>query len=114
MNIAFQYLPCESAPVWSLCCLSISNHMSSNFSSGASLLCAAYLTTSVFVCPFHSPQVDRLMELHFKYLEAVQQADKRIEGEKHVSILFFFPSSSSQSASNNLPFSCMLDAACLL
>ncbi|KAM9342973.1 beta-catenin-like protein 1 isoform 2-T2 [Pholidichthys leucotaenia] len=29
-------------------------------------------------------KVDRLMELHFKYLEAVQQADKRIEGEKHV------------------------------
>lgn len=29
-------------------------------------------------------QVDRLMELHFKYLEAVQLADKRIEGEKHV------------------------------
>ncbi|XP_022613222.1 beta-catenin-like protein 1 [Seriola lalandi dorsalis] len=28
-------------------------------------------------------KVDRLMELHFKYLEAVQQADKRIEGEKH-------------------------------
>uniref|UniRef100_A0A8D0AQR2 Beta-catenin-like protein 1 n=1 Tax=Sander lucioperca TaxID=283035 RepID=A0A8D0AQR2_SANLU len=27
--------------------------------------------------------VDRLMEMHFKYLEAVQQADKRIEGEKH-------------------------------
>uniref|UniRef100_A0A672P3E6 Beta-catenin-like protein 1 n=1 Tax=Sinocyclocheilus grahami TaxID=75366 RepID=A0A672P3E6_SINGR len=27
--------------------------------------------------------VDRLMELHFKYLEAVQLADKRIEGEKH-------------------------------
>jgi len=28
-------------------------------------------------------KVDRLMETHFKYLEAVQQADKRIEGEKH-------------------------------
>ncbi|KAK6308148.1 hypothetical protein J4Q44_G00214190 [Coregonus suidteri] len=28
-------------------------------------------------------KVDRLMELHFKYLEAVQVADKRIEGEKH-------------------------------
>ncbi|XP_063063963.1 beta-catenin-like protein 1 isoform X2 [Engraulis encrasicolus] len=28
-------------------------------------------------------KVDRLMEIHFKYLEAVQQADKRIEGEKH-------------------------------
>lgn len=24
------------------------------------------------------------MELYFKYLEGVQQADKRIEGEKHV------------------------------
>lgn len=35
------------------------------------------------------PQVDRLMELYFKYLEGVQQADKRIEGEKHVSIPFF-------------------------
>ncbi|KAI3357170.1 hypothetical protein L3Q82_015627 [Scortum barcoo] len=31
-------------------------------------------------------KVDRLMELHFKYLEAVQQADKRIEGEKHFSL----------------------------
>uniref|UniRef100_A0A3B3WK05 Beta-catenin-like protein 1 n=1 Tax=Poecilia mexicana TaxID=48701 RepID=A0A3B3WK05_9TELE len=29
-------------------------------------------------------KVDRLMELYFKYMEAVQQADKRIEGEKHV------------------------------
>lgn len=38
-----------------------------------------------------SLQVDRLMELHFKYLEAVQQADKRIEGEKHVSISSFIP-----------------------
>ncbi|XP_069740734.1 beta-catenin-like protein 1 [Narcine bancroftii] len=28
-------------------------------------------------------KVDRLMELHFKYLEAVQIADKKIEGEKH-------------------------------
>ncbi|XP_055366355.1 beta-catenin-like protein 1 [Betta splendens] len=28
-------------------------------------------------------KVDRLMELFFKYLEAVQQADRRIEGEKH-------------------------------
>uniref|UniRef100_A0A087XY45 Catenin, beta like 1 n=1 Tax=Poecilia formosa TaxID=48698 RepID=A0A087XY45_POEFO len=28
-------------------------------------------------------KVDRLMELYFKYMEAVQQADKRIEGEKH-------------------------------
>ncbi|MBN3308571.1 CTBL1 protein, partial [Amia calva] len=28
-------------------------------------------------------KVDRLMELHFKYLEAVQLADKNIEGEKH-------------------------------
>uniref|UniRef100_A0A8C7TT68 Beta-catenin-like protein 1 n=1 Tax=Oncorhynchus mykiss TaxID=8022 RepID=A0A8C7TT68_ONCMY len=32
-------------------------------------------------------KVDRLMELHFKYLEAVQLADKRIEGEKHVRVL---------------------------
>lgn len=31
------------------------------------------------------------MELHFKHLEAVQQADKRIEGEKHVSISSFIP-----------------------
>ena len=29
-------------------------------------------------------QVDRLMELHFKYLDAMQVADKKIEGEKHV------------------------------
>ncbi|TNM86413.1 hypothetical protein fugu_006643 [Takifugu bimaculatus] len=28
-------------------------------------------------------KVDRLMELYFKYLEGVQLADKRIEGEKH-------------------------------
>lgn len=28
-------------------------------------------------------QVDRLMELHFKYLGAMQVADKKIEGEKH-------------------------------
>ncbi|KAI5096143.1 beta-catenin-like protein 1 [Silurus meridionalis] len=28
-------------------------------------------------------KVDRLMELHFKYLEAVQLADRRIDGEKH-------------------------------
>uniref|UniRef100_A0A672P7R9 Beta-catenin-like protein 1 n=1 Tax=Sinocyclocheilus grahami TaxID=75366 RepID=A0A672P7R9_SINGR len=35
---------------------------------------------SLFLC---CSSVDRLMELHFKYLEAVQLADKRIEGEKH-------------------------------
>lgn len=29
------------------------------------------------------------MELYFKYLEGVQQADKRIEGEKHVGISLF-------------------------
>ncbi|XP_060793719.1 beta-catenin-like protein 1 isoform X1 [Neoarius graeffei] len=28
-------------------------------------------------------KVDRLMELHFKYLDAVQLADRRIDGEKH-------------------------------
>ncbi|XP_014828638.1 PREDICTED: beta-catenin-like protein 1 [Poecilia mexicana] len=33
-------------------------------------------------------KVDRLMELYFKYMEAVQQADKRIEGEKHVRAIF--------------------------
>lgn len=31
-------------------------------------------------------QVDRLMELYFKYLDAMQVADKKIEGEKHVSL----------------------------
>ncbi|KAK5923265.1 hypothetical protein CgunFtcFv8_000249 [Champsocephalus gunnari] len=36
-------------------------------------------------------KVDRLMEMHFKYLEAVQQADKRIEGEKHVGTSPFPP-----------------------
>lgn len=51
------------------------------------LLCTASLTPSLLF----SLQVDRLMELHFKYLEGVQQADKRIEGEKHVSILFSLP-----------------------
>ncbi|XP_056405724.1 beta-catenin-like protein 1 [Hyla sarda] len=30
-----------------------------------------------------SEKVDRLMELYFKYLEAVRVADKKIEGEKH-------------------------------
>uniref|UniRef100_A0A4X1TI62 Beta-catenin-like protein 1 n=1 Tax=Sus scrofa TaxID=9823 RepID=A0A4X1TI62_PIG len=30
-----------------------------------------------------SEKVDRLMELHFKYLDAMQVADKKIEGEKH-------------------------------
>nr|BAE27033.1 unnamed protein product [Mus musculus] len=30
-----------------------------------------------------SEKVDRLMELHFKYLSAMQVADKKIEGEKH-------------------------------
>uniref|UniRef100_A0A2K6SHC4 Catenin beta like 1 n=1 Tax=Saimiri boliviensis boliviensis TaxID=39432 RepID=A0A2K6SHC4_SAIBB len=30
-----------------------------------------------------SEKVDRLMELHFKYLGAMQVADKKIEGEKH-------------------------------
>lgn len=39
--------------------------------------------------PLFVLQVDRLMELHFKYLEAVQLADKRIEGEKHVRDLAF-------------------------
>ncbi|XP_060750400.1 beta-catenin-like protein 1 [Tachysurus vachellii] len=32
-------------------------------------------------------KVDRLMELHFKYLEAVQLADRRIDGEKHDMVL---------------------------
>lgn len=31
-------------------------------------------------------QVDRLMELYFKYLDAMQAADKKIDGEKHVCI----------------------------
>uniref|UniRef100_A0A670IGV5 Beta-catenin-like protein 1 n=1 Tax=Podarcis muralis TaxID=64176 RepID=A0A670IGV5_PODMU len=30
-----------------------------------------------------SEKVDRLMELYFKYLDAMQAADKKIEGEKH-------------------------------
>ncbi|KAK9405038.1 beta-catenin-like 1 [Crotalus adamanteus] len=30
-----------------------------------------------------SEKVDRLMELYFKYLDAMQVADKKIEGEKH-------------------------------
>lgn len=30
------------------------------------------------------------MELYFKYLEGVQQADKRIEGEKHVGVPLFY------------------------
>lgn len=33
-----------------------------------------------------SLQVDRLMELYFKYLDAMQAADKKIDGEKHVCI----------------------------
>lgn len=53
--------------------------------------------SSPFLLPWHSLsfslmpveylfQVDRLMELHFKYLDAMQVADKKIEGEKHVRI----------------------------
>ncbi|XP_009953281.1 PREDICTED: beta-catenin-like protein 1, partial [Leptosomus discolor] len=30
-----------------------------------------------------SEKVDRLMELYFKYLDAMQAADKKIDGEKH-------------------------------
>lgn len=48
------------------------------------------LLLSLTVC-FIMFQVDRLMEMHFKYLEAVQQADKRIEGEKHVGTSPFPP-----------------------
>ncbi|KAJ6655571.1 hypothetical protein lerEdw1_005042, partial [Lerista edwardsae] len=33
-----------------------------------------------------SEKVDRLMELYFKYLDAMQAADKKIEGEKHVGL----------------------------
>lgn len=59
----------------------------------AALLRAGALTFSPPASVSLSLQVDRLMELHFKYLEAVQQADKRIEGEKHVSAPFLsFPS----------------------
>lgn len=43
------------------------------------------VSSGVSLSLIHPLQVDRLMELHFKYLDAVQQADKRIEGEKHVS-----------------------------
>lgn len=39
------------------------------------------LLLSVSLLP---PQVDRLMELYFKYLDAMQAADKKIDGEKHV------------------------------
>lgn len=54
-------------------------------------------------CLMSSPsvlQVDRLMELHFKYLEAVQLADKRIEGEKHVRVLPLPPSATNSLHSN--------------
>lgn len=65
----------------------------SPFRSFLSLLCcmldAVSLTFSLSASVSFSLQVDRLMELHFKYLEAVQQADKRIEGEKHVSAPFY-------------------------
>lgn len=44
------------------------------------------------------------MELHFKYLEAVQQADKRIEGEKHVSMALFFPFTLSSCPLHSLIF----------
>lgn len=49
------------------------------------LSCHLSLTFSASASVSFPLQVDRLMEMHFKYLEAVQQADKRIEGEKHVS-----------------------------
>ncbi|ELK04173.1 Beta-catenin-like protein 1 [Pteropus alecto] len=38
---------------------------------------------SVYRISFLRFKVDRLMELHFKYLDAMQVADKKIEGEKH-------------------------------
>lgn len=66
-------------------------HSHSHFSkSHCFLVCSISLSLCLHL--FCSPlQVDRLMELHFKYLEAVQQADKRIEGEKHVSMSRFPP-----------------------
>lgn len=75
-------MPAASFP-FSLCFL----HFSLDFHATFFLSAPPLLSLSL--------QVDRLMELHFKYLEAVQQADKRIEGEKHVSIppfFFLFPS----------------------
>lgn len=65
----------------------------SNFSCCCAICCVSYFL-SVWLS--FSRQVDRLMELYFKYLEAVQQADKRIEGEKHVRVSpfpFFDPPS---------------------
>lgn len=44
------------------------------------------------------------MELYFKYLEGVQQADKRIEGEKHVGVPFFSPDSLPPSVFSLFPF----------
>lgn len=89
INIVFPYLPSESHLVLSLCALSFSTHISPIFL--VALLFAASLTFSLSAFVSFVLQVDRLMELHFKYLEAVQQADKRIEGEKHVSITFLPP-----------------------
>lgn len=43
--------------------------------------------SSLLTLPVALLQVDRLMELHFKYLGAMQVADKKIEGEKHVRTL---------------------------
>lgn len=40
--------------------------------------------------PLHIFQVDRLMELHFKYLEKVHAIDNIIEKEKEVSTFFVY------------------------
>lgn len=82
--------PPVSASLLLLLSFSVSNHVSFSLPSRP----FPRVSPSPFLPPppFHPLQVDRLMELHFKYLEAVQQADKRIEGEKHVSLdVFLFP-----------------------
>lgn len=89
MRIAFP----QSLPVYSCYCLSpFPITFLSPFLLVRFLVCRPLPSSPSRPPSFHPLQVDRLMELHFKYLEAVQQADKRIEGEKHVSLdVFLFP-----------------------
>lgn len=97
MHTKNEYCLSQSPVVCTRCFLSF--HFKPRFSQCSVLL---------FMCRslsahIHSLQVDRLMELHFKYLEAVQQADKRIEGEKHVSLVVFPPPPAGPPTHSSLP-----------
>ncbi|EMP25047.1 Beta-catenin-like protein 1 [Chelonia mydas] len=61
-----------------------------------------------------SEKVDRLMELHFKYLDAMQVADKKIEGEKHLYTFLRLvradsgPDHAEMSALDSIPYCAVL------